>query len=87
MIEPPTEDEICEALSSLKVNKAGGKNGILPEMVKSCVGELMDYIVDHSELSGERSESLMNSGTFCWFRYRRETLHSVITGVESVSWV
>ncbi len=47
MIEPPTEDEICEALSSLKVNKAGGKNGILPEMVKSCVGELMDYIVDH----------------------------------------
>ena len=46
MSEPPTEEEICEAMSSLKENKAGGKSGILPEMVKSCMGGMMDYIVD-----------------------------------------
>lgn len=36
MDEPPTEEEICGAMMGLKGQKAGGKNGILPEMIKSC---------------------------------------------------
>ena len=31
---PPSEDETLAAMSSLKVGKAGGKNGVLPEMLK-----------------------------------------------------
>ena len=33
---PPSEDEILAAMSSLKGGKAGGKNGVLPEMLKCC---------------------------------------------------
>ena len=29
-----------------EVRKADGKSGILPEMVRGCGGELMDYILD-----------------------------------------
>ena len=46
MNEPPTAVEISEALDSLKGHKAGGKNGILPELVKSSGGDIMDYILD-----------------------------------------
>ena len=31
---PPAEDEALAAMSSLKVGKAGRKNGVLPEMLK-----------------------------------------------------
>ena len=37
---------MLEVLRKLKGNKAGGKNGILPEMVKSCGAEWMGYILD-----------------------------------------
>ena len=43
---PPTEEEVMEAIGKLKGGKAGGRNGILPEMVKSCGGQLMDYMLD-----------------------------------------
>ena len=42
----PTEEEVMEAIGKLKGGKAGGRNGILPEMVKSCGGQLMDYMLD-----------------------------------------
>ena len=44
--EPPTEDEIDVAMMRLKMQKAGGKNGILPEMIKSCGSHIMDNICD-----------------------------------------
>ena len=43
---PPNEEEIMEAIGRLKCSKAGDKSGILPEMVKGCGGEMMDYILD-----------------------------------------
>ena len=36
MAEPPSEEEVIEALGKLKNNKAPGKNDILPEMVEKC---------------------------------------------------
>ena len=33
---PPSDDEILKALGKMKSGKAGGKNGILPEMLKCC---------------------------------------------------
>ena len=35
-----------EALGKLKAGKAGGKRGILPELIKGCAGQLVDYILD-----------------------------------------
>ena len=46
MCEPPTEDEIIEAMDNLKRNKAGGSNGILPEMVIACGANILEYIQD-----------------------------------------
>ena len=42
---PPSEDEILAAMSSLKVGKAGGKNGVLPEMLKCCGANLLEHLV------------------------------------------
>lgn len=73
MSEPPTEHEIYEAVSRLKVNKSGGKNGILPEMVRCCVGEMMDYIVDLflNCVEIERNYFLVSGETHCshcWYQ-------------------
>ena len=46
LAQPPAEDEVMEALGKLKGNKAGGKTGILPEMVKCCGAVMMEYILD-----------------------------------------
>ena len=46
MCESPTEEEIIEAMNHLKRNKAGGSNGILPEMVKACGANILEYIQD-----------------------------------------
>ena len=43
---PPTEEEVVSALYRMKGSKAGGKTGILPEMVKSCGGLLLEYLMD-----------------------------------------
>jgi len=42
----PTLDEIRNALSLVAGNKAGGINGILPQMVKVCSDELLMYLLD-----------------------------------------
>lgn len=42
----PTEGEIDEAIGSLKGHKTGGKNGILPEMVKSCTTCIINNILN-----------------------------------------
>ena len=44
--EPPSEEEIETALSKLKNGKAGGKTGILPEMIKYGGAELWDRVLD-----------------------------------------
>ena len=46
MMVPPTEDKVMRALSKLRRNKARSKNGILPEMLKSCGGVLFVFIMD-----------------------------------------
>ena len=46
MVEPPSEEEVIEALGKLNINKAPGKNGILPEMVMGCGGEMLTHIMD-----------------------------------------
>ena len=42
----PTAEEVVEAMGKLKEGKAGGKNGILPEMVRGCGEAMMDYTLD-----------------------------------------
>ena len=42
----PSLDEIRNALSLVSGNKAGGINGILPEMIKVCSDELLKYPLD-----------------------------------------
>ena len=56
LADPPTEEEVVEALRKMKVGKAGGKSGILPEMVRGCAGQLMDFILDmfHTVWSEQR---------------------------------
>ena len=46
LADAPTEEEVMEAMGKLKLGKDDGKSGILPEMVRGCGGELMDYILD-----------------------------------------
>ena len=38
MSNPPTGDEILAALLRIKVGKAAGSNGLLPDIVKYCGG-------------------------------------------------
>ena len=42
---PLTEEELFEALSKMKMRKAGGKSGILPELVRHGGPELWDRIL------------------------------------------
>ena len=46
MSNPPSEEEIIEAIEKLKRNKAGGSNGILPELLKSSGAVIIEYIKD-----------------------------------------
>ena len=46
MRSPPTEEEILEGMSRLKGNRAGEKNNILPEMLKSCGPHILDKLCD-----------------------------------------
>ena len=41
----PTLQEVRDALSMIAWGKAGGNSGILPEMVKVCSDELLQYLV------------------------------------------
>ena len=44
---PPSEDDVLEALERTKSGKAGGKNGVLPEMINKCCGaNLLDHLVE-----------------------------------------
>ena len=43
---PPSEDEVLEALERTKSGKAGGKNSVLPEMIKCCGANLLDHLVE-----------------------------------------
>ena len=44
--EPPTEEELATALAKMKMHKAGGKTGILPEMVLFGRGVLWDRVLE-----------------------------------------
>ena len=44
MSELPTEEELLDAISTMKNGKAGGQSGILPEMVKAASND--DYFLD-----------------------------------------
>ena len=44
--DPPSEDEVLEALMKMKCGKAGEKNGVLPELLKCCSGSLLDQLVE-----------------------------------------
>ena len=43
---PPSEEEVLGAVSAIRGNKAGGKNGILPELVKCCGANLLEYFLE-----------------------------------------
>ena len=43
--EPPDRDEILRALGKLTLGRAGGMNGLLPDVLKCCGGPMLDYIL------------------------------------------
>ena len=43
--DPPGEDEVRRALRRLSVGKAGGDNGVLPDLLKCCGDALVTHIV------------------------------------------
>ena len=43
LCEPPDRDEILRALGRLAVGRAGGMNGLLPDVLKCCGGPLLDH--------------------------------------------
>ena len=43
--DPPGEDEVRRALRRLSVGKAGGHNGVLPDLLKCCGASLVTHIV------------------------------------------
>ena len=43
---PPTAEEIEEAVSALKSNKAGGRNELTPELVKLVCTVFDNYVLD-----------------------------------------
>ena len=45
MANAPAMEEVRTALSHIAGNRAGGSSGILPEMVKVCSNELLEYLV------------------------------------------
>ena len=51
---PPTEEELSQALSKLRKRKAGGKSGILPELILSGGPELWDSVDDDKAGVGRR---------------------------------
>ena len=55
MCGPPTSDEVLAALSKIKVGKAAGNNGFLPDFVKCCGGPLLDLWCHCLVQCGERS--------------------------------
>ena len=59
MAEPPSKEELVEAVGKLKSGKAGGSSGILPEMVKAacCREEFLDLLLDLSTVCGETLKS------------------------------
>ena len=48
MAEPPSKEELLEAVMKLKNEKAAGESGILPEMVKAmcCDGDCVEMLVE-----------------------------------------
>ena len=42
---PPSEEEILDVIKLIKDGKAAGENGVLPEMIKCCGLDLLDYLV------------------------------------------
>ena len=46
LADPPTAEEVVEAMGKQKEGKAGCKNGILPEMVRGCGEMMMNYNLD-----------------------------------------
>ena len=46
MLEPSSEHDALEPPRKLKENKAGGKNEIFPEVLKSYGAAMIEYILD-----------------------------------------
>ena len=45
MGSPPSSEEIWEALSCINAGRAAGKNSLLPELLKCCEADLLEYIM------------------------------------------
>jgi len=45
MCDPPTSEEVVTVLSRIKLGKAAGSNGLLPDIVRCCGSPLLDVIV------------------------------------------
>ena len=88
LADPPTEEEVFEAIGKLKGGKVGGINGIVPEMVKSCGGEIMDYIVECFTPYGENRQHEKNGELSClWIFPRKVTSLNVKNGMKSACWM
>ena len=63
------------------VDKAGGDNGVLPDLLKCCGGALVSYIVMLLRLFGESSVFLLNGVMPTLFLYPTKVIYYyVVTG-------
>ena len=90
MAEVPSEEELLSAVGKMRNGKAGGKSGILPEMVKAaCCGEeflrkLLELVKDVWEDGCAPSACVTPS--LCLYP-RKATSLSVTTGEASRCWM
>ena len=88
LADPPTAEEVVEAMGKLKEGKAEGKNGILPEMVRGCGETMMDYTLDMFRTYEWSRECPRSGEMLCMCQIlKKVTSHSVITGGESAYWM
>ena len=86
---PPTEEELGVALDKLKCGKAGGRTGILPEMILAGGKQLWSRL--HQlllEVYGRNTGLLLTGKMHRLFPFQRRAISiSVTTGGVSVSWM
>ena len=74
MAEPPSEEELLEAVMKLKSRKAAGETGILPEMVKAtcCDIDCVEMLVELT--CGKKVVSQQTGVTLCSSPFQRREI-------------
>ena len=72
--DPPVEEEFENALSKVKLRKAGGTSRISPEMIVAGGPVLHRVLLSLFKQVGEKDVCLMSGEMHEWFQYQREVI-------------